>query len=51
MRDIKNELSDDKKKSFKEPKLSFIEPKLIKHGDATEITGGSFGTFSPWFPE
>lgn len=26
------------KKSFEEPKLKYIEPKLIKHGDATNIT-------------
>ena len=36
------------KKPFAEPKLTFIEPKLTKHGDATKITGngnGFFGTF------
>ncbi len=33
------------KKPFKEPKLTFIEPKLTKHGDATKITAGFFGTF------
>ncbi len=31
------------KKDFHEPKLTFIEPKLIKHGDATKITVGFFG--------
>ena len=36
------------KKHFKEPKLTFVEPKLTKQGDATKITGqGFFGTFSP----
>ena len=35
------------KKAFKKPKLTFIEPKLTKQGDATKITGGFFGTFSP----
>ena len=36
------------KKPFEEPKLTFIEPKLTKHGDATKITGGGFfGTFTP----
>lgn len=39
------ELSE--KKRFKEPELKFIEPKLTKHGDATKITAGFFGTFSP----
>jgi len=36
------------KRHFTEPKLTFIEPKLTKHGDATKITGngnGFFGTF------
>jgi hypothetical protein len=36
------------RKPFAEPKLTFIEPKLTKHGDATKITGngnGFFGTF------
>ena len=38
------------KKSFEEPKLIFIEPKLTKHGDATKITAnnnGFFGSFDP----
>jgi len=37
------------RKPFAEPKLTFIEPKLTKHGDATKITGtnGFFGTFTP----
>lgn len=37
------------KKLFTEPKLTFVEPKLTKHGDATKITGtnGFFGTFVP----
>lgn len=40
--------SSQTKKAFAEPKLTFVEPKLIKHGDATEITAaGFFGQFSP----
>lgn len=35
------------RKPFAEPKLTFIEPKLTKHGDATKITGSFFGTFTP----
>lgn len=36
------------RKPFAEPKLTFVEPKLTKHGDATKITGnGLFGTFTP----
>lgn len=36
--------------AFEEPRLVFIEPKLVKQGDATQITkqtGGFFGTFDP----
>ncbi len=39
--------SSQGKKHFTEPKLTFIEPKLTKHGDATKITGQFFGQFSP----
>ncbi len=39
--------SSQTKKHFTEPKLRFIEPKLTKHGDATKITAGFFGQFSP----
>ena len=35
------------KKDFTAPKLTFIEPKLTKHGDATKITAGFFGVFTP----
>ena len=35
------------KKLFEEPKLTFIEPKLTKQGDATKITGQFFTSFSP----
>ena len=34
------------KQPFAEPKLTFIEPKLVKHGGVTQVTG-FFGTFSP----
>lgn len=51
MKDQKKNLEKGEKKSFEEPKLQFIEPKLIKHGDATKITannnGGFFGSFDP----
>lgn len=42
--------SSSEKKVFTEPKLTFVEPELTKHGDATQITknnGGFFGTFVP----
>jgi hypothetical protein len=34
------------KKTWEEPKLTFVEPKLTKHGSLQEITG-FFGAFSP----
>ena len=39
--------SSSNKKHFTEPKLTFTEPKLTKHGDATRITAGFFGSFYP----
>lgn len=46
--DVISETESQVKKPFSEPKLSFIEPKLTKHGDATQITQqGFFGTFTP----
>jgi hypothetical protein len=38
------------KKAWMPPKLAFIEPKLSKHGELTEITGQFFGAFSPGTP-
>jgi len=38
------------KKPWQEPKLSFVKPKLTKHGELKELTGinnGFFGPFSP----
>jgi hypothetical protein len=35
------------KAPWQEPKLVFIEPKLIKHGRLEEVTAGFFGGFSP----
>jgi hypothetical protein len=35
-------------KSWVEPKLTFIEPKLTRHGELLEVTGQSFfGSFVP----
>ena len=34
------------KRPFTEPKLTFVTPKLVKHGDLVEVTG-FFGGFSP----
>ena len=53
MRNMKKVLEKEEqgkvdKKAFKEPKLTFVEPKLTKQGDATKITGGGFfGSFTP----
>jgi hypothetical protein len=43
-------VSDADKKTWEEPKLAFVEPKLTKHGDLEKVTGskdGFFGQFSP----
>jgi hypothetical protein len=53
---IKKELDvSQQKRTFKEPKLKFLKPKLTKQGDATKITAtgetfngtGFNGTFPP----
>jgi hypothetical protein len=35
------------KQTWQEPKLAFVEPKLTKHGELENVTGGFFGTFVP----
>jgi hypothetical protein len=35
------------KKDWQAPKLSFVKPKLTKHGKLEEVTGQFFGAFSP----
>ena len=43
------ELPSDRK-TWEEPKLAFVEPKLTKHGNLEKITGmpnSFFGGFSP----
>jgi len=35
------------KAAFIEPKLRFIEPKLMKHGDVAKVTHGFLGSFQP----
>ena len=39
-------VESEEKRPFTEPKLTFMTPKLVKHGDLVEVTG-FFGTFSP----
>ena len=35
------------KKRWQDPKLTFVKPKLTKHGKLEEVTGQFFGAFSP----
>ena len=35
------------KRPFVAPKLQFVQPKLVKHGDVKDITAGFFGSFYP----
>ena len=35
------------RQAWVEPKLTFVEPKLTRHGPLTEVTGAFFGGFSP----
>jgi hypothetical protein len=43
----KNLDTSQTRKPYTEPKLTFIEPKLTKYGDATIVTNSFMGTFSP----
>ena len=38
--------ASEDKRTFEEPRLTFIEPKLTPRGDLREVTG-FLGTFSP----
>jgi hypothetical protein len=44
MHDLDNEAG---KQPWREPKLTFVEPKLTEHGMLEEVTGGFFGGFTP----
>jgi hypothetical protein len=39
------------KTPWQEPKLVFVEPKLTKHGELENVTGGFFGTIEPPLPD
>ena len=39
--------STEGKKRWQEPKLTFVKPKLTKHGKLDEVTGQFFGGFTP----
>jgi hypothetical protein len=43
----KNETVKKQKRKFIEPKLTYIEPKLVKHGDVKDITAAFLGVFYP----
>jgi hypothetical protein len=40
-------VSPEVKKRWQQPKLTFVKPKLTKHGKLEEVTGQFFGAFSP----
>jgi hypothetical protein len=35
------------KRQWQEPKLAFVKPKLVKHGELKDVTAGFFQVFSP----
>jgi hypothetical protein len=35
------------KQPWQDPKLTFVEPTLTKHGDLTAVTAAFFGGFTP----
>ena len=35
------------RQSWEEPKLTFLEPKLTKHGTLEEVTSAFFNSFTP----
>jgi hypothetical protein len=45
---LKTEKDSTESRPWVEPKLTFIEPKLTRHGELQEVTGQSFfGSFVP----
>lgn len=42
-----NEAAPDSKRPFVTPKLSFVEPKLTRHGGVTDTTAAFIGSFEP----
>jgi hypothetical protein len=43
---VGDETNPTAKQPFVKPKLTFVRPKIVKHGSITELTG-FFGAFSP----
>jgi len=42
-----SEDSSEAKQAGEEPKLTFVKPKLTRHGELVKVTGQFFGGFSP----
>ena len=45
--DLVTDAEVEGKEPFEEPKLTFVKPKLVRHGSVNEVTAGFFGTFYP----
>jgi hypothetical protein len=45
--DAPRDATTQDKRPWQEPKLTFVEPKLTKHGELQQVTAGFFGTFVP----
>ena len=41
------EVTEEGKKPFEEPKLSYVKPKLSEQGKVSQVTQSFFGSFSP----
>ena len=41
------EPQDASRKAWETPRMTFVQPKLVRHGTLQRLTGGFFGTFAP----
>lgn len=41
------EVQAEEKQPFEEPKLTYVTPKLVVHGEVTDLTQGFLGYFTP----
>jgi len=41
------DLQAAEKPPFTEPKLTYVKPQLVEHGEIGEVTAGFLGTFYP----
>ena len=37
----------EEKRPFASPRVTYVPPKLVKRGDAKQVTAGFFGSFYP----